>query len=133
MKPRAILFVDDDSDDRFLLNAAFNELGYYDCVSYAENGEKALHYLQSAINTNELPRLIVLDLNMPKMNGTQVLKAIKQNDYLRDIEIIIFSTAINDPQRKKCLSNGAVNYLVKPIDYTGFLETAQAFYNIAFS
>jgi len=131
MEPNSILVVDDDSDDRFLLKTAFNDLGYTNLVCFAESGEKALNYLEGALEIKELPRLVVLDLNMPKMTGTQLLKRIKSHTVYKDIDVIIFSTAVNDFEKNECLSSGAVGYLVKPINYNGFLETVQSFHAIA--
>ncbi len=73
-----ILIAEDDADDRFLLQAAFNENGFNDKLEFVENGVEVIEYLNTLIQTadhvHKLPRFILLDLNMPKKDGREVLK-----------------------------------------------------------
>ena len=74
------LMLDDGEEGRLLLKDTFEELGYGDCVQYGESGEKALAYLQQCIKEKQrLPCLMILDLNMPKLNGRQVLTQVKSD------------------------------------------------------
>jgi CheY-like chemotaxis protein len=111
-----IVVVDDDLEDHLILVDYFRELGNDQYVKFLQNGQQAIEYL-SALSPGHLPRLIVLDLNMPILNGTQTLLYIKREQRFRDIPIIIFSTSENENEKRKCLSMGAVEYLVKPVTY----------------
>lgn len=132
MALQPILIIDDDIEDRFLIEIAFKDLGRSDDITFAENGQRALDALSDAHDCSEnLPKLVVLDLNMPKMSGTEVLRMLKQNNDYKDIEVVIFSTAISDWDKKECLKYGVKNYMVKPLTYMEFLNTAQSFCDLA--
>lgn len=109
-----ILVVDDDVEDHFILQDFFQEAGLDDSVGFRENGQVALRYLDDISDTDDLPNLIILDLNMPILNGTQTLIQLKGNPRYRQIPVIIFSTSENETEKRKCLSLGAVDYMVKP-------------------
>ncbi len=110
-----ILVVDDDLEDHMILQSFFSEAGLDDIVRYRENGQEALFFLETIGDDTLLPRLIVLDLNMPILNGTQTLLRLKQTPRLKSIPVIIFSTSQNETEKRKCLSLGAVDYMVKPL------------------
>ena len=110
-----ILVVDDDLEDHLILDAFFREAGLHSFVGYQKNGQQALFYLEDIKEDARLPRLIVLDLNMPILNGTQTLLHLKQTSRFRHIPVIIFSTSQNETEKRKCLSLGAVDYMVKPL------------------
>ena len=110
-----ILVVDDDAEDQLILDSYFKEVGMHGVVGYRDNGKEALSYLEDINGDVQLPRLIVLDLNMPILNGTQTLFHLKQTTRFRNIPVIIFSTSENETEKRKCLSLGAVDYMVKPL------------------
>lgn len=110
-----ILVVDDDLEDHMILQSFFNEVGLDDKVGYRENGQQALQFLDQLAEDTALPRLIILDLNMPILNGTQTLLHLKKNVRFKNIPVIIFSTSENETEKRKCLSLGAVDYMVKPL------------------
>ena len=110
-----ILVVDDDLEDHLILQGFFSEAGLDEIVAYCENGLQALFFLEEIDDDSPLPRLIVLDLNMPILNGTQTLLRLKQTPRFRGIPVIIFSTSENETEKRKCLSLGAVDYMVKPL------------------
>jgi CheY-like chemotaxis protein len=112
-----ILVVDDDPEDHFILAEYFKDVGKEKHVKFIENGHLAMTYLSGIADENLLPKLIVLDLNMPILNGTQTLLEIKRNERLKHIPVIIFSTSENENEKRKCLSLGALEYLVKPLTY----------------
>lgn len=122
-----ILVVDDDPDDHLILLEYFRDTGNEQYVKFLENGQKAIDYLNSIKEEAALPRLIVLDLNMPILNGTQTLLHIKREARLKAIPVIIFSTSDNDNERRKCLSFGALDYVVKPITYDEGLVMIEKF------
>ncbi|MGC1241912.1 MAG: response regulator [Chryseosolibacter sp.] len=107
--------MDDDLEDHLILQSFFKEAGLDDKVGYRENGQQALYFLEQLADDTALPRLIILDLNMPILNGTQTLLHLKKNVRFKNIPVIIFSTSENETEKRKCLSLGAVDYMVKPL------------------
>lgn len=126
-----ILLADDDKEDRFIMADTFGEIGLSDIIHFVENGEKVLTFLDEIADDDQLPSLIILDLNMPRMNGTQTLKALKDNYRYKDIPVIIFSTSVNAIEMQECMEIGASSYVTKPVTYKECLETAQKFYNFS--
>lgn len=112
-----IIVVDDDVEDHMILRDYFRDAGTVQHVRFFENGWNALQYLENIPDDLSLPKLIVLDLNMPIMNGTQMLVNLKRTTRLKNIPVIIFSTSENETEKRKSLSLGAVDYLVKPVTY----------------
>ena len=108
-----ILVVDDDPEDHFIMQEYFTEAGLGDAVVFRENGEEALNYL-GELPLDGLPALIVLDLNMPVLNGLQTLTMLKGLPDLRHIQVVIYSTSNNEHERQQCLERGARDYFVKP-------------------
>ena len=107
----SILLVDDDEDDKLLFFDALAEIdGRIQC-EYFNHGEQALKWL-SAIK--DLPNYIFLDLNMPRMNGIEILKAVKSDLRTADIPVIIYSTSHNQQHREEAKRLGASWYIVKP-------------------
>jgi CheY-like chemotaxis protein len=109
-----ILVVDDDKEDHMILHEYFSESGIDRNVLFVENGIRALEYLESADDA-DLPKLVVLDLNMPLLNGSQTLLQLKQSSRLKNIPVIIYSTSESENEKRKCLGFGAIDYLVKPV------------------
>ena len=122
-----ILVVDDDQEDHDILLEYFRNCGKDEHVKFFRNGLEALNYLLDIPSNPMLPKLIVLDLNMPIMNGKQTLLQIKQNKRLKDIPVIIFSTSENEGEKRKCMSFGAVDYIVKPSTFNEGLKMIQKF------
>lgn len=111
-----VLVVDDDLEDHMILLEYFTEMGKHEYVKFMTNGQQVIEYLE-LLDVISLPNLIVLDLNMPLLNGTQTLIHIKRDVRFKHIPVIIFSTSTNENEKRKCLSFGAVDYLVKPTTY----------------
>jgi len=129
MKNLFILIAEDDADDRFLMQKAIDEVGYADVtVRFVENGVELLADLNNTKTqklTDNYPKFILLDLNMPKMDGREVLKNIKTDEELRKIPVIIFSTTKNQLEVKRCYDLGANTYIVKPVNFDALVETIQ--------
>ena len=124
-----ILIAEDDADDRFLLQAAFEENGFTDRLHFVENGVEALDYLQSLCNNaNEpvLPKFMLLDRNMPKKDGREVLNELKQHPELKKIPVVIFSTTNNEQEMRRCYELGANSYITKPNSFESLLKTVAA-------
>ena len=122
-----ILFVDDDEEDHFIMLQYFKEVGKDQHVKFIRNGQEAIDFLERISDDSVLPRLIVLDLNMPILNGTQTLLQMKRTKRLSRIPVIILSTSENENERRKCLSFGAEEYLVKPSTYQEGLHLIEKF------
>jgi CheY-like chemotaxis protein len=110
---RTVLCVDDDPDDREVVCDAINEIDPTLEVVHAENGLEAIHYLSKAKEEAALPCLVILDINMPKMDGKQTLSAIKEDEQLRQLSIVIFSTSNNENDKRFCAQYG-VQLITKP-------------------
>ena len=126
-----ILIAEDDADDRYLLQTAFEENGFKDQLRFVENGVEVLDYLKDQAGKLDssddedhpaLPRFILLDLNMPKKDGREVLREIKQHPNLRKIPVIIFSTTNNEQEMKRCYELGANSYITKPNSFEQMLH-----------
>jgi CheY-like chemotaxis protein len=121
-----ILIAEDDADDRFLMQTAFEEKGYNDKLEFVENGLELFSFLNNVSSNNELlPRLILLDLNMPKKDGRQVLREIKQHQMFKKIPIVVFSTTKNEKEIIHCYELGANSYIVKPSTFDDLLSIVE--------
>ena len=124
---RHILFVDDDEEDQFIMLQYFKDLGKDRQVKFIRNGREAIDFLEQLTDEALLPCLIVLDLNMPILNGTQTLFQMKRIKRLSRIPVMILSTSENENEKRKCLSLGAEEYLVKPSTYDEGLKLIEKF------
>lgn len=121
MSNRFILIAEDDADDRFLLETAFNENGFQDKLHFVPDGVELMRFLHQNGKASQ-PSFILLDLNMPKKDGREVLGEIKSNPILKDIPVVIFSTTNNEQEMKRCYQLGANSYITKPNSYHHLLE-----------
>lgn len=121
-----ILVADDDTDDQFMLKEAFSSLNFDKEIRTVENGEELLDYLSRkgkyVDESLPLPKLILLDLNMPKIDGRQCLRLIKENPDYCKIPIIIFSTSNNPEDISQSYELGANSYIIKPYSYNELVE-----------
>jgi CheY-like chemotaxis protein len=106
-----VLLIDDDEDDKYLFLEALNRLDKPTQCSYHSNGIDGLKWLTT---TGTTPDYIFLDINMPRMNGLEVLKEIKSDRHINHIPVIIYSTSGNEQHRQQALQLGAALYLPKP-------------------
>ena len=111
-KEKFILYVDDDEEDREFLSEALVSVSPDVKVKLAENGLQALEFLE-AIKSSRLPCLIVLDLNMPFLNGMETCHRIKTDDVLQSIPVMIFSSS-EKPMDKNDFSEMGIEYFTKP-------------------
>jgi CheY-like chemotaxis protein len=123
-----VLIIDDDMDDNELLSTALEEGGIK--TNSFNNGEKAIAHLK---DSKELPTMIILDYNMPRQNGQQIMKLIKSNPATATIPVVIFSTSLTDVFKDTLMKLGAYNCFQKPFSYNNFLGQVSIFKNIATS
>ena len=110
-KPIHVLLIDDDADDSFLFLEALKRLEHDTEYKYFEGGHAALNFLSSS---NHLPDYIFLDMNMPRMNGLEVLAEIKKQTALQHIPVIIYSTSAYEDHQREARKLGASLYVTKP-------------------
>ena len=135
MKKFYILIAEDDADDRFLLKTAFEESGYKNTLKFVENGVELIKHLKEVTerkNNDEYPGFILLDLNMPKKDGREVLKEIKENKVFKKIPVIVFTTTKNENEISRCYELGANSYVVKPLVFDELVQIIQALYSYWF-
>lgn len=117
-----ILIVEDDPEDRMLAEDAINESEPRFPVRFLEDGEQLLAYLQhkgryQEADTNPPPGVIVMDLNMPRLDGREALARIKSHPVFKTIPVIILTTSNHAQDIENCYSLGANSYLTKPGNY----------------
>lgn len=117
---RPILLIEDDDVDTLLAKRAINELKLVNPIVRKINGEDGLAYLRD--KNNEKPCIILLDLNMPRMNGFEFLKIIKADEAFKKIPVIILTTSDTRENINDSFALGAAGYIIKPVDYQQFIE-----------
>jgi CheY-like chemotaxis protein len=122
LKP--ILLVEDDSVDAMTVKRAFKDLNVTNPLVHTLNGEEALNHLRAESNGN--PCVILLDLNMPKMNGFEFLKVVKADDALKSIPVVVLTTSQEEQDVVESFKLSAAGYIVKPVDYKKFVDAMRA-------
>jgi len=118
---KPILLVEDDSIDAMTVKRALQDLNVTNPLVHKGNGEEALEYLRNPNSTE--PCLILLDLNMPKMNGIEFLKIIKSDDTLREIPVVVLTTSDEQRDIVESFQLCVAGYMLKAVDYKKFVET----------
>jgi CheY-like chemotaxis protein len=118
LKP--ILLVEDDSVDAMTVKRALKNLNVTNLLVHTLNGEEALNHLRA--ESNHKPCVILLDLNMPRMNGVEFLKVAKADDKLKLIPVVVLTTSKEDRDVVESFKLGVAGYIVKPVDYKKFVE-----------
>jgi two-component system, response regulator len=123
-RPMTILLVDDDPDDRYLTKEAFNDSPLVYNVHEAVDGEDGLAFLRREGEHADAPRpdLILLDLNMPRMDGRETLAAIKGDPDLRSIPVVVLTTSKAEQDIVKSYELGANSFIMKPVGFESFTE-----------
>ena len=129
-KPISILIADDDADDRMLIEDAFEESRLSNPLSFVEDGEELLEFLRGEGRYPErkgepLPGLIVLDLNMPKMDGRTALEHLKKDEHLRRIPVIVLTTSQAEEDILKTYGLGVSSFISKPVTFEGLVDVVQ--------
>ena len=122
-----ILIADDDEDDRILAEDALRESKLYNEVRFVEDGEELLDYLYQRgafadPGSAPLPVLILLDLNMPRMDGREALRAIKSDPDLRRIPVVVLTTSSAEEDIIKTYDLGVNSFVNKPVTFEGLVE-----------
>ena len=118
---KSILLIEDDIVDAMTVKRALSDIKVTNALFTVGNGEEALEYLQDS--NNEQPGIILLDLNMPKMNGIEFLKVMKNDNSFKRIPVIILTTSQEENDKIESFNLGVAGYMIKPVDYLQFVET----------
>jgi CheY-like chemotaxis protein len=122
--PKPILLVEDDRVDIMTVKRALKECGCENHLATVSNGEEALSYLRDPKNAR--PGFILLDLNMPRMNGIEFLQIIKFDDDLKHIPVVVLTTSRQENERIESFRLGVAGYIVKPLNFHQFMEMVRA-------
>ncbi len=118
---KPILLVEDDSIDAMTVKRSLKDLNVTNPLVHKINGEEALEYLRD--EGNGRPCVILLDLNMPKMNGIELLKIIKNDEKLKCIPTVVLTTSQEQQDKIESFKLSVAGYMVKSVDYKKFVET----------
>lgn len=120
--PLRIIMADDDPDDRLMAKDAFDECTSVGCVGFVEDGELLLALLRQL---EPLPRLILLDWNMPRKNGRETLVQLKADRALSNIPIVVLTTSSDPNDIEAAIALGAEGFITKPITFEGLVAFAE--------
>jgi CheY-like chemotaxis protein len=129
---KPILLVEDDQVDVMTVKRALKEINVTNPVVNLENGEEALKYLRDP--ESEKPCIILLDLNMPIMNGIEFLQVMKHDAQLKRIPVVVLTTSEEEQDKINSFDLGVAGYMAKPVDYRQFVEvmrTINAYWTIS--
>jgi CheY-like chemotaxis protein len=122
-KSHIILCVDDDPDDLHLLQNALAAVGSNYKIEEAYNGEEALIRLNEMKQAGKLPCLVVLDINMPKIDGKQTLISIQKDNELKSVPVVVFTTS-SSPLDQLFFAKKNVEFITKPVQFSTMYEVA---------
>jgi len=119
-----ILLVEDREEDAILAIKHLKKYNIANYIKWVDDGEKALNYLfgNETTDRSALPKVILLDLKMPKVDGLEVLQQIKTNAVLRKIPVVVLTSSKEEPDIETAYDLGANSYIVKPVDFQKFAE-----------
>lgn len=115
-----ILLVEDDDIDAMTVRRTLKQLGAPNPLDRAGDGERALAFLRNPANPR--PGLILLDINMPRMNGIEFVAEVKRDPNLRLIPVVVLTTSVEEGDRLAAFANSVAGYMVKPVDYPQFVK-----------
>ena len=131
MKPIHILLVEDNEGDIFLVTEAFEEGKVVNKISVARDGKEAIDFLdkKGKYENEEVPDLVLLDVNLPKKNGHEVLEYIKESELLKQIPVIMLTTSSSEKDILLSYKNHANCFITKPVDVDNFLKVIYSIEN----
>lgn len=125
-KKLSLLLIEDDEIERMKFKRVCQNNNFKCSVVEAKNGETAIEFLNT---TDSLPHLILLDLNMPKMNGMEFLKSLKANNKFKYIPTMVMSSSESFEDIKQCYEIGATGYMLKPLHLAEYEQKVISIYN----
>ena len=129
MRPFDILIAEDNEDDILLIREAFEEVNMVNRIAVVRDGEEALAYLrgEGAFKESLLPGMVLLDINMPKKTGLEVLSAIKAEPRFRALPIVMLTVSEREEDILRSFEQGACSYIRKPVTFTRFITVVKEF------
>jgi CheY-like chemotaxis protein len=121
---KPILLIEDDQVDTMTVKRALKEIHVTNPLVHVENGEEAMHYLRDP--QREKPCIMLLDLNMPIMNGIEFLQVAKHDDQLKRIPVVVLTTSEEQQDKVNSFNLGVAGYMAKPVDYRQFVEVMRS-------
>jgi CheY-like chemotaxis protein len=121
---KPILLVEDDQVDTMTVMRALKEIHVTNPLVHLENGEDAVNYLSDS--QKEKPCIILLDLNMPIMNGIEFLQVVKNDSKVRCIPVVVLTTSEEQQDKVSSFNLGVAGYMAKPVDYRQFVEVMRS-------
>lgn len=136
-KPITMLLAEDDFDDRYLISEALDESGVENQLFIVENGEDLIDYLKNRGKYDDRekyprPGLILLDLNMPLMDGREALAEIKKDPELRRIPIVVLTTSQKEEDIQDTYEMGITGFITKPMTFSGLVDVMRSVGNYWF-
>jgi len=132
-----ILIADDDADDRMMIKEALEENNFSHDMRFVQDGEELLDYLHQRgkylTEKVQRPHLIILDLNMPKIDGREALSHIKSNVHLKRIPVIVLTTSRAEEDIVRTYDLGVNSFICKPVHYNDLVVVAREIGNYWFS
>lgn len=124
-RPATVLFVEDNEDHTFLLREAFQSSRVLVDLYHVDNGLKCLQFLRQEAPYGNVPRpdLLLLDIRMPLMDGFEVMQALKADERLKSLPVIVMSTSEDNEGVRRMYELGCSSYVRKPVDFSGFAAT----------
>ena len=123
MKSIHVLLIEDNEGDIVLTKEAFEESDFLYQIDVETDGEGAINYLEKIEKQEDYPDIVLLDINLPKKNGHEVLQHIKSSEKLRKIPVIILTTSSSERDIAEAYSHCANSYITKPLNITDFMAT----------
>jgi CheY-like chemotaxis protein len=125
----SVLLVEDNEDDVVLINEAFDQQDMLTIAHTVNNGEEAMAYLnkQGKYADVPLPSLVLLDINMPRMNGFEVLEAVKSSPHLQHVPMIMLTTSEREEDIVRSFASGARSYIRKPTSLGAMIKIIDQF------
>lgn len=119
-----VLLIEDDPNDAQMIVRSLKKNNLDSNLKHVEDGALAIDYLKSLENSGrKYPRLIILDLSMPKVNGSEVLEVIKDDEGTKNIPVVVLTSSMEEKDLKRCYALGVNSYILKPVDYAEFSNT----------
>ncbi|MBL0095438.1 MAG: response regulator [Bacteroidetes bacterium] len=131
-KPVTILHIEDDQVDKMVIDRVIKRLNITSQLLHAPNGEEALDILRGTngkTKADPMPNVILLDINMPKMNGLEFLKELRADESIKSISVFVLTTSNDDADRKEAYDHNVAGYILKPVDIAQFETTFQVLAN----